>query len=117
MRDLVILFVHLIVTIVRLARCPWRIDKIMRRLESGTTLDSAFATGTNRNLLVMQVPQHPVLAGVLPIRHGFDGHYSNVGNRIVSPPDRPWSRTGSGRGTRAELSRLVALRRDGKTAR
>jgi hypothetical protein len=36
----------------------------MRRLESGTTLDNAFATGTNRNLLVMQVPQHAVLAGV-----------------------------------------------------
>src|SRR5215469_16364318 len=65
----------------------------MRRLESGTTLDNAFATCTNRNLLVMQVPQHAVLAGVLPIRHGFDGHYSNVGNRIVSSPDRPWSRT------------------------
>jgi hypothetical protein len=29
--------------------------------ESGTTLDNASATGTNRNLLVMQVPQHAVL--------------------------------------------------------
>src|SRR4051794_27567343 len=33
--------------------CPWRIDKITRRLESGTTLDSAFATRMNRNLLGM----------------------------------------------------------------
>ncbi len=37
-------------------RCPmepWRIDKIMRRLESGITLDSASATRMNRNLLGM----------------------------------------------------------------
>jgi hypothetical protein len=27
--------------------CLWRIDTIMRRVESGTTLDSACATGTN----------------------------------------------------------------------
>jgi hypothetical protein len=27
-----------------LRECPWRIDKIMPRLESGTTLDSAAAT-------------------------------------------------------------------------
>ena len=33
--------------------CPWRIDKIMRRLESGTTLDSASATRMNGNLLGM----------------------------------------------------------------
>jgi DNA-binding winged helix-turn-helix (wHTH) protein len=33
--------------------CPWRIDKIMRRLESGTTLDSASATCMKRNLLGM----------------------------------------------------------------
>jgi hypothetical protein len=30
-----------------LESCPWRIDKIMRLLESGTTLDNASATGTN----------------------------------------------------------------------
>jgi hypothetical protein len=33
--------------------CPWRIDKIMRRLESGTTLDSTSATCMNGNLLGM----------------------------------------------------------------
>jgi hypothetical protein len=32
--------------------CPWRIDRITRRLESGTTLDSASATRMNRDLLV-----------------------------------------------------------------
>ena len=37
----------------RLSTCPWRIDKIMRRLESGITLDSAAATRMNRNLLGM----------------------------------------------------------------
>ena len=30
--------------------CPWRIDRITRRLEPGTTLDSASATSTNRAL-------------------------------------------------------------------
>jgi hypothetical protein len=37
----------------RKSSCPWRIDKIMRRLESGTTLDSASAICMNRNLLGM----------------------------------------------------------------
>src|SRR5690349_3238730 len=92
--------------------CPWRIDKIMRRLASGTTLDSASAIGTNRNPLLMQIRQHAVLAGVPAIRHAFDGCYSNVGNRIVSSPDRFWSRIGSGRGTRDEPCRSVALRTD-----
>jgi hypothetical protein len=35
--------------------CPWRIDKIMRPLESGTTLDNASATYTNRNPLGTQI--------------------------------------------------------------
>ena len=104
-------------TQVVVGRCSWRIHKIMRRLESGTTLDSASATGTNRDLLVTQIRQQSVLAGVLPARHAFDGHYSNVENRVASSPDRPWSRIGSGRGTRAESCRSVALRRDAKAAR
>jgi hypothetical protein len=33
--------------------CPWRIDRIMRPLESGITLDSASATRMNGNLLGM----------------------------------------------------------------
>jgi hypothetical protein len=35
--------------------CPSRIDKIMRRLESGTTLDNDSATYTDRNPLGMQI--------------------------------------------------------------
>jgi hypothetical protein len=64
------------------------IDKIMRPLESGTTLESASATGTNRGPLVIQIRQQSVLAGVLPAPHSFDGHYSNVENRVASSPDR-----------------------------
>jgi hypothetical protein len=94
--------------------CSWRIDRITRRLESGTTLDSASATGTNRALLVSQIRQQSALASVLPARHAFDGHYSNVENRAASSRDRRSSRIGSGRGTRAEPSRSVALRRDAK---
>jgi hypothetical protein len=60
--------------------CPWRIDKIMRRLESGITLDSASATRMNGNLLGMEIHRHAALAGRLPTRHAFDGDYSNVGN-------------------------------------
>jgi hypothetical protein len=39
----------------RNSSCPWRIDKIMRRLEYGTTLDNASARYTNRNPLGMQI--------------------------------------------------------------
>ena len=46
----------------------------MQLLESGTTLDSACATDTTRDLLMMR--QQPVLAGVLQAPHAFDGHYT-----------------------------------------
>ena len=68
-------------------------------------------------MLQIQIRQHAVLAGARPIRRAFDGDYSNVGNQIVSSPDRLWSRIVSGRGTRAEPCRSVALRMDAKTAR
>ena len=74
------------------ATCPWRIDKIMPRRESGTNLDSADAG----------------LAGVLLARHAFGGHYRNAGNRSASFPGRPRSRTGFGLGTRVELFRSAA---------
>src|SRR5260221_6857988 len=96
---------------------PWRIDKVMRRWESGITLDSALATGRKRSLLVMQIRQEPVPADVLPIRREFDGRYSTAGNQIVSSPDRPWSRIGSGRGTRAAPCRSVALQTDAELER
>jgi len=40
------------VAVRRFETCSWRIDRITRRLESGTSLDSASATGTTRDLLV-----------------------------------------------------------------
>ena len=57
--------------------------KVMQQSESGTTLDSASAIGTNQNLWVIQVRQHPVPAGVLPARHVCDSHYKNIGNRAA----------------------------------
>src|SRR5258705_10567848 len=63
----------------------------MPRLESGTTLESASATGTNQELSML-VRQQPILAGLRPVRHAFDGRYSNVETRIASSPDRLWSR-------------------------
>ena len=93
----------------RAQTCPWRIDKLMRRSESGTTLDSASATYMNRNLWVMRNLQHAAPAGVHPIRHALDGRYSNVGKRLTSSPDPPLSRTAFDRGTRAELCRSGAL--------
>src|SRR5687767_9875122 len=101
----------------RAGTCSWRIDKIMRRLESGTSRDSASATGTNRDVLVGQTRQESGLAGVLPAPHAFDGHYSNVENRAASSPDRLWSRIRCGRGTRAEPCRSVALQTDAKAVR
>ena len=73
----------------------------MPPLESGTTLDSASATDTNRDLLVIPIRQETVLAGVLSAQHAFDGRYSNVENRIASSLDRLWSRIKCGLGTRA----------------
>ena len=55
---------------------------------------------TNRDLLVIQIRQDTVLAGVLPGPHVSDGHCSDVENRVTSPPDRLWSRITRGRGTR-----------------
>ena len=48
----------------------------MRRSESDTALDNVCATGRIRNRLVMPILQHPVLAGLRPTRHGFDGRYT-----------------------------------------
>ena len=48
----------------------------MPRLESGTTLDSASATGTNRNLSVFQA--HQALANFLATRREFGGPYSSA---------------------------------------
>src|SRR2546425_6638021 len=45
-----------------LIACPWRIPRIMRRSASGTTRDSASATGTTRSLSVMPVRQSLALA-------------------------------------------------------
>src|SRR4029453_16822177 len=90
--------------------CSWRIDRITPRLAFDTTLDSASAIGTNRDLSVIQTLQPSALAGVLPVQHGFGGDYRNFENRTASSPDQPWSRTGSGRGTRAEPFGSAALR-------
>ena len=87
----------------------------MRRLESDTTPDNVCATGRNRNQSV--IPQLPVLAGVRPTRDAFDDRYSNVGTRLVLPPDRRSSRIGSGRGTRAEPSQSASRRTDATVAR
>ena len=66
--------------------------------ESGTTLDSASATYTNRNLSVTQIRQQAILAGVLSSRHAFDGHYSkclksiSFASRSAVVQNRVWSR-------------------------
>jgi hypothetical protein len=59
-----------------------------RPSEFGTNLDSASATGTNRDQLVLQLLPQAVPAAALPAPHVFDGRYSNVENRLASPPDR-----------------------------
>src|SRR5215469_17164947 len=97
--------------------CAWRINRIKRLSEFGTSLDSASATGTNRDQLVIQLLPQAVPAGAPPAPHAFDGRYSNVENRLASPPDRLWSRTRCGRDTRGESCRSVALRRGAKAAR
>jgi len=55
-----------------------------------------------------------VPAGSRPAQHGFDAHYSNVGNRVVASPDLPLSRIASGRDTRVERCRSVVLRTMGE---
>ena len=97
--------------------CAWRINRIKRLSEFGTSLDSASATGTNRDQVVMPFLPQAVPAGALPAPHAFDGRYSNVENRLASPPDRLWSRIRCGRDTRGESCRSVALRRGAKAAR
>src|SRR6516162_4888735 len=90
--------------------------KVMQQSESGTTLDSAFAIGTNQNLWVIQVRQHPVPAGVLPAWHVRDSHYKNIGNRAALPPSQRPSRITSGPGTPVVGSRSVARQTDGTRA-
>src|SRR5215471_7879853 len=97
--------------------CAWRINRIKRLSEFGTSLGSASATGTNRDQLVIQLLPQTVPAGAPPAPHAFDGRYSNVEKRLASPPDRLWSRTRCGRDTRGESCRSVALRRGAKAAR
>ena len=91
--------------------CAWRINRIKRLSEFGTSLDSASSTGTNRYRLVIPFLPLAVPAGALPALHAFDGHYSNVENhsnvenRLASPPDRLWSRIRCDRDTRGESCR------------
>src|SRR5215471_5256869 len=66
---------------------------------------------------ISQLLPQAVPAAALPVPHGFDGRYSNVENRSVSPPDRLWSRIRRDRDTRGESCRSVALRRGAKAAR
>src|SRR5262245_23576577 len=46
--------------------CAWRISRIKRLSEFGTSLDSASATGTNRDQLVIPFLPQAVPAGALP---------------------------------------------------
>src|SRR5215813_15556162 len=98
-------------------QCAWRIDRIKRLSVFDTSLDSASSTGTNRDQLVIPFLPQAVPAGALPAQHAFDGRYSNVENRLASPPDRLWSRIKCGRDTRGESCRSVALRKGAKAAR
>src|SRR5262245_50188695 len=77
----------------------------MRRWGSDTTLDSASAIGMNRCGLEILIRQDPALAEVRSSWRAFDEHYSNVGTRVVLPPDRPCPRIGSDPSTHAELFR------------
>jgi transposase-like protein len=72
----------------RCRTCAWRINRIKRLSEFGTSLGSASATSTNRDQLVIPFLPQAVRAGALPAPHAFDGRYSNVENRLASPPDR-----------------------------
>src|SRR5215469_2587761 len=77
---------------IRNGTCAWRISRIKRLSEFGTGLDSAPATGTNRDQVVIQLLPQAVPEDVLPAQHAFDDRYSNLENRLASPPDRLWSR-------------------------
>ena len=88
--------------------CAWRINRIKRLSEFGTSLDSASATDTNRDQSVIQLLPQAVPAGALPAPHAFDARYSTVENRLASPPDRLWSRIRLGRDTRGESCRSMA---------
>src|SRR5215471_18561331 len=94
MRDLVVLFVHLVLTIAlsiannasKPKTCAWRIPNFMRRLESDTVLDSVFATDTNPVWPLPVIFQHLTLASVLLIRRALGGRYNSVGIRAASSP-------------------------------
>src|SRR4029450_9720990 len=90
---------------------------VATRALSHSAAPSASATGTNRDQLVILFLPQAVPAGALLAPHAFDGRYSNVENRLASPPDRLWSRIKCGRDTRDESCRSVALRRGAKAAR
>jgi len=64
-----------------LEACAWRINRIRRLSEFGTSLDSASATGTNRDQQVIQLLPQAVPARTLPARHAFDARYSTVESR------------------------------------
>ena len=89
-----------------LERCPWRIHKITRRLESCTALDSASTTGTNRDPWVTQIRQQPVLAGVLPV------HMRSMGIMVVR-----WASEGQPEGLFAGHSFSACTIRRGRPGR
>lgn len=94
----------------------WRSDIRRRRSEFDITLDSAPATGKSVSLSRMPVGRPPVLAGVHPARHAFDGNYSTAGNQVASSLSHPWSRTEFGRGIHAESFRSASRQTDVKAA-
>src|SRR5262249_52132472 len=51
--------------------CAWRINRIKRLSEFGTSPGSATATGTNRGQLVIQLLPQAIPAGALPALHAF----------------------------------------------
>jgi len=79
-------------------------SKIMGLSAFGTTLDNAAAIDTNRTLQVGDLLQCSVPACARLTRRAFDVHYSNVGTRVASPPDRPLSRRASGPGILAVIA-------------
>ena len=68
--------------------CAWRINRIKRLSEFGTSLDSASASGKNRDQLVIQFLPQAVPTGTLPALHAFDGSYPIKGNITAVPAAR-----------------------------
>ncbi len=60
----------------------------MRPSASGTTLDSASATGSNHDVLVIQVHRQAILVDFLTARRAFDIGCSRSENQCASFPDR-----------------------------